>query len=109
MRINLSYQELTEIPADINPAVTELHLSGNQITEIKNLDHFINLKTLYLDNNQITEIKNLDHLTNLNTLYLNDNQIIEITRTFGPCRDRVSENLDHLTNLQRSTVVSGFA
>ena len=36
MIIDLSYEGLTEIPANINPAVTVLDLYGNQITEIKN-------------------------------------------------------------------------
>ena len=63
-------------------ALTELGLSGNQITDVTPLQHLTALTKLYLDKNQIADIGPLQHLTALTRLYLQENQIADI----GPLR-----------------------
>ncbi len=65
-----------------------LNLAANQITEIKGLEHLTNLQRLDLGSNQITEIKGLENLTNLEYLDLSYNNIMEI------------KGLESLINLQ---------
>lgn len=62
-----------------------LHYEG--FPKIKNLEEFINVKTLWLNNNQITTIENLSCLKQLTSLNLQHNLISEIT------------GLDELVNL----------
>jgi len=54
-----------------------LYLLGNQIEEIKGLEHLINLQELLLNQNQITEIKGLENLEKLQMILLRDNPIKE--------------------------------
>lgn len=76
----LSNLNLTEIPKEVNELehITTLDLSGNKITEIKNLDKLKNLDILRLNDNKISRIENLGNLTNLELLFLNKNEITEI-------------------------------
>lgn len=62
-----------------------LHYEG--FPKIKNLDEFVNLKSLWLNNNQITIIENLSSLKQLTSLNLQNNLITDIT------------GLEDLTNL----------
>ena len=65
--------------------ITELYLSGNQITNIpKSIWSLINLKELYLSYNQITSIsESIGSLINLQDLYLCNNQITSIPESIG--------------------------
>ena len=62
-----------------------LHYEG--FPKIKNLEEFVNLKSLWLNNNQITVIENLSCLKQLTSLNLQNNLISDI------------EGLDELVNL----------
>lgn len=53
-----------------------LHYEG--FPKIKNLDEYVNLKSLWLNNNQITVIENLSSLSQLTSLNLQNNLITEI-------------------------------
>lgn len=76
---SLSGLKLTEIPSDISKLIqlTEVDLSHNQLTEIKNLEKFSKLTKLHLNSNRLTEI-NLEQLTQLTELDLSFNQLKEI-------------------------------
>ena len=63
-----------------NVFIVNLNVLENLITEIKGLEHLINLHTLYLQHNKIREIKGLETLINLQYLNLNDNPIREDER-----------------------------
>ncbi|KAL3688581.1 hypothetical protein R1sor_014890 [Riccia sorocarpa] len=71
------------------PELNEImHLHQKGITKIKNLDKYINLRTIYFECNAISTIESLDHLVNLRCLYLNENLVEFIT------------GLDNLKNLE---------
>jgi internalin A len=70
--------------------LTELSLTGNQISDIKPLSNLTNLTSLDLWLNQISDIKPLSNLTNLTSLYLLGNQISDI---------KPLSNLTNLTSL----------
>ena len=55
--MDLSYQNLTEIPGDLPSGLEKLVISYNQITKIENLPS--GLEKLWIHNNQITKIENL--------------------------------------------------
>ena len=64
----------------LTPRLNEvLYLQHLGFTKIRNLDQFINLKTLWLNNNAISTIEGLDKLHNLINLNLSDNLIDKIT------------------------------
>lgn len=64
----------------MTPRLNEvLYLQHQGFTKIRNLDQFVNLKTLWLNNNAISTIEGLDELHNLINLNLSDNIIDKIT------------------------------
>ncbi|BBN08026.1 dynein axonemal assembly factor 1 [Marchantia polymorpha subsp. ruderalis] len=65
-----------------------LHLHQKGIVKMKNLDEYVNLRTIYFECNAISKIEGLDHLVNLRCLYLNENLVEFIT------------GLDSLTQLE---------
>ena len=57
----------------------QIEAFNNKFDEsIKNLDEYVNLKSLWLNNNQITVIENLSSLSQLTSLNLQNNLITEI-------------------------------
>lgn len=76
----LSCLGLTEIPLElINlTQLTELDLSNNKLTEIKNLENLTALSGLNLSSNKLTEIKGLEKLTHLTKLDLHNNYLTRI-------------------------------
>jgi hypothetical protein len=91
--LDLADNEIVEIDKDLwcLKNLSELYLSFNKITEIKNLEWLTFLKKLDLGNNEIKEISWLDTLVNLVDLHLWYNQIISTTWL---------EKLVNLTSLQ---------
>ena len=81
--LDLSYKDITSLKSgDFSglPALTELKLSGNSISDISALAGLTTLTTLKLDYNSITDISSLRGLTSLKTLYLaRDNSITDIS------------------------------
>ena len=79
-KLDLSDLKLTEIPSELSRLnqLTELYLSGNELSEIKGLEKLTQLTELNLSRNQIREIQGLEKLTQLTVLYLSRNQIREI-------------------------------
>jgi internalin A len=68
--------ELTK--ADLEK-VTELDLSGNQLTEVpKGLEKLTQLTRLWLSQNKLTSVKGLEKLTKLEHLYIYDNQLTDV-------------------------------
>jgi internalin A len=94
-KLDLSSQELTEIPREVFQLqnLTRLSLYNNQIVEIPDtIAELQNLTRLYLFRNQIVEIPDaIAELQNLTRLSLSRNQIVEIP-------DAIAE-LQNLTGL----------
>ena len=77
--INLSGNEISDIkPLASLTNLTSLSLGANQISDIKPLASLTNLTSLSLSFNKINDIKPLASLTNLTELNLTDNQISDI-------------------------------
>jgi len=91
--VDLADNGISEIDKDLSclKNLSELYLSFNKISEIKNLEWLTFLKKLDLGNNEIKEIEWLDKLINLVDLHLWYNQI---TTT------KWLEKLVNLTSLQ---------
>ncbi|WEV52861.1 leucine-rich repeat domain-containing protein [Bifidobacterium sp. ESL0704] len=88
---------------DINPAATELDLSGNDLTDVSSLAGLTNLQTLNLSNNRISDIAPLAGLTNLTLLGLSHNQLIDRPLDNGFNNNDSANRLDplaHLTKLE---------
>ncbi len=71
--------------------LTNLNLSGNQISDLSFLIGLDKLESLDLSKNQITDISPLSELTQLRTLHLDDNKITDFTPLYK------LENLTMLT------------
>uniref|UniRef100_A0A6C0E8W5 Uncharacterized protein n=1 Tax=viral metagenome TaxID=1070528 RepID=A0A6C0E8W5_9ZZZZ len=96
-----SYEDLTEIPANIK-YLTNLQIfcvSFNKLKRIKEntFDKLTNLEYLHLHNNKLTEIKEntFDKLINLQELYLGSNKLTELNEN----------TFDKLTNLEELYLV----
>ena len=61
------------------PKLTQLHLSGNEISDIFFLRNFIKLQLLNLNDNKILDVSVLNFLKNLEKLYLKNNQLLDIS------------------------------
>lgn len=96
LRLNLTSQEQESLNREqqwVLPRLQKvmeaktLHLEGEDIEEIDNLELFSHIQTLFLQYNRIQVISNLDHLFNLQYLSLEGNQITFV------------QNLTSLSNL----------
>jgi len=79
-KLALRYCDLPSIPEVIKEMqwLTNLDLSGNQISKLEGLDGLSNLTVLYLSDNQISKLEGLDGLSNLTVLDLSGNQISKL-------------------------------
>ena len=92
---------------DLNETLYLYHIG---FPSIRNLEPYINLKSIWLNNNSITKIENLSHLSNLTTLYLQNNFIekiegldqLSLIDTLNLAHNYIEkvENLQNLTHLQ---------
>ena len=97
--LNMPTGELTE--ADLEK-VTELILSGNQLTSVKGLEKLTQLKRLYLEHNKLTSVTGLENLTKLETLHLQNNKLTDGKglEKLGQLKDLDFENNPDLTKVQ---------
>ena len=88
MRVDLTKQNLTDVPGDIDVNVTELDLSENEITNITNNSFvFYNqLIRISLHDNDLIIIEDgsFDHNAKLKYLDMSDNKIQQVPQSFGP-------------------------
>ncbi len=93
--LNLSYNQLTELPNEIGnlAQLNCLVLSSNKLTQLpREIGQLTRLTHLYLSYNQLTQLpKEIGNLTQLTHLYLHNNQLTELPREIG--------NLTQLTHL----------
>ena len=95
----LDRKQLTDVPKTDVPKGLEkltqlkfLHLTNNQLTDVKGLEKLTNLERLYLQGNKLTDVKGLENLTQLKSLLLYDNpaltkaQIDELQKALPKCR-----------------------
>ena len=115
--LNLSYNQLTEIPKEIQylTQLQSLALYRNNITEIpQEIRYLTQLQQLDLSQNQITEIpQEIQYLTQLQQLYLYSNQITEIPQEIQYLTQlqylklhfnkitKIPQEIQYLTQLQR--------
>ena len=83
-------QELYETPR-LND---KLYLHYKAFNDIRNLESYINVKTLWLENNCISKIERLSHMKHLRFLYLQNNRISKIEGLEG-LTELVTLNLEH--------------
>lgn len=83
-------QELYETPR-LND---KLYLHYKAFNDIRNLESYINVKTLWLENNCIAKIERLGHMKHLRFLYLQNNRISKIEGLEG-LTELVTLNLEH--------------
>lgn len=89
------------------PALEQLWLGKNKITEMKNLDGLSNLKIISIQSNRLTNITGLSALPNLEELYLSHNAVTDLTglesntglRVLDISNNQVS-HLEHLSTLK---------
>ena len=84
--LDLGYKGITSLKSgDFSglPSLTELHLSGNSISNISVLSGLTKLRELYLSDNSISNISALSGLTKLTKLYLSDNSISNVSALEG--------------------------
>jgi Leucine-rich repeat (LRR) protein len=86
-RLNLSYQNLTEIPAVVFEMenLKVLNLNNNKITEIPaEIGNLIHLEKLILSNNKIVDVADeIGHLKALKRLSLRTNKIDQLPASIG--------------------------
>lgn len=108
--VDLADNGITEIDKDLwcLKNLSELYLSFNKISEIKNLEWLTFLKKLDLGNNEIKEIEWLDKLINLVDLHLWYNQITStkwleklINLTSLQLQSNKLEDISNLSNLSK--------
>ena len=83
-------QELYETPR-LND---KLYLHYKAFADIRNLESYINVRTLWLENNCISKIERLSHMKKLRFLYLQNNRISKIEGLEG-LTELVTLNLEH--------------
>ncbi|MDY6938698.1 MAG: CHAT domain-containing protein [Cyanobacteriota bacterium] len=78
-RLDLSDRQISHLkPLSFFPNLRTLYLGQNQITDLSPVTNLSQLTDLYLPNNQISDLAPLSGLENLTTLYLDNNQIRDI-------------------------------
>ena len=94
-KLKLSFNELTELPKEIDKLsqLTELYLDNNKLTELpKEICQLSQLTKLNLSDNKLTELpKEIGNLTQLTYLKLSYNNLTELPKEIG--------NLTQLTQL----------
>ncbi|KAK6171224.1 hypothetical protein SNE40_019459 [Patella caerulea] len=77
--LDLSDKKLTVLyHTSLLPFISELHLEGNQLVNLKNFEFLQCLKNLILDSNKICDINGLRGLNSLEKLSLKDNLIQDV-------------------------------
>uniref|UniRef100_F6Q8B1 Decorin n=1 Tax=Monodelphis domestica TaxID=13616 RepID=F6Q8B1_MONDO len=80
--IRISDTNITSIPQDLPPSLTELHLDGNKITkvDVNSLKGLASLTKLGLSFNSISAVENgsLAHAPRLRELHLDNNKLIKV-------------------------------
>lgn len=66
------------------PRLSELDLSHNRLTSVRNVDSLRSLETLNLSFNQISHISNSEAISNLHSLKLSNNRLSGLSTTFFP-------------------------
>ncbi len=76
-KLILRVQQLTDVPKELEKLtqLTELHLGGNQLTNVKGLEKLTQLTKLDLGLNQLTDVKGLEKCTQLVRLNLYNSQL----------------------------------
>ncbi|XP_077290467.1 leucine-rich melanocyte differentiation-associated protein-like isoform X2 [Arctopsyche grandis] len=97
--LSYSGQDCKKIPPSLNKMFGDkiecLDLSYNCLVSLNGLNGFPALQDLILDNNRLTEIRPLPYMRNLATLSLNNNLITNLDATLM----RIAEQLPNLTYL----------
>lgn len=80
--VNCANRGLTKVPAEVDSEVTDLDLSGNQLTVISaaSVAHLKNLANLILDDNRITDIEafSFKHFNNIKKLSIKRNSLTSV-------------------------------
>ena len=106
----ITYTNIVNMPKiKLDNELTSLDLNNNKISDISNLDNFINLTTLTLNNNKVSNISALSNLKKLTTLTLNDNNISDISQLENLIENGKIKftNLNLSNNLLQTTTVGG--
>ncbi|CAG8449863.1 13101_t:CDS:10 [Dentiscutata heterogama] len=108
--LNISFNMLDQIPPGIsNPHLTELYLSGNQLSSLpEDIDKLTNLSVLHVNGNRLTtlpaELSKIRKLVVLDYLNLSGNKRFEIKHVhqneINPLRDRNLADFRMLTALR---------
>ena len=79
------FSDLTELPPDIGTltTLTDLSLSGTQVSDISALSGLTGLMGLSLSRTPVSDISALSGLTGLTVLYLSDTQVSDISALSG--------------------------
>lgn len=75
---NLLKKPKSEIYLSDVSQITKLEIEGNNIDDIADIVHFINLTHLYCNNNRISDISSLKELSKLKVVHLSGNKIKDI-------------------------------
>lgn len=97
------------ISTDVLSRITELDLSGRNISNLKGIEEFTSLTELNLSNNNITDISVLTDLTNLSNVNLAQNNITDLTGLNGSFQTIILNNnkLSSLSSLKNvSSIVN---
>lgn len=109
-----SIQDLinSEVFKDYNFKDESLICCDKQLTSLKGIEKFINLKRFYCINNQLTSLEGIEHLHNLEELYCRTNQIVSLKGienlkklTTLDCRDNSLTSLVGIENLENLAVL----
>ncbi|XP_052786624.1 leucine-rich melanocyte differentiation-associated protein-like isoform X2 [Mya arenaria] len=110
-RQNLTYQNYTEVPAEIIQRtakyVEELDLSYNRISDLRFLSEYTSLQSLVLDHNQLTPHLKMPEMPLLHTFWVNHNNIENLGVFIGTLAKRCP-NLRYLSMMNNTAAPSYF-